>query len=184
MLALGAVDIAVIGLNFGFDGASALIGTSTAHCTHSLGSEHERIVCLLPAINILAGSLKLPVIVIQSSGTTSSTESGTLSYRQCDPGFTINNTGGPECLPCINGTYNIQSDAANCAACNAGRYTIAGQSACAACTPGKYSEEGDAVCTDCEAGTYITQSAANECLDCELGTYSGVGQGRNTPHLH
>jgi hypothetical protein len=165
----GTVYLTIIGSNFGVDRASALIGTR--RCINPWNN-HTSLICTLPEVNPVAGSLNLPVILLQSSGVPSSGSSGSLSYQQCLPGTRVD-MAGHLCIGCEAGRFSSTYDATACVDCSIGTYSNQENSFCSRCAFGYYSNTlGVSTCTACDPGYYQPSLGSSACISCQAGRYS------------
>lgn len=169
----GNVTVAVIGLHFGLTGSGVLIGMSLCeNVVHDPLNPHTRVTCTLPPVETAAGSISLPVVLFQGSGSSSSANSGLLSYARCEPGQIINSSGY-DCTPCSAGKYSVTYDAETCSSCAAGFYSLEQAPQCTRCTAGTYSDtEASSNCTECDVGKYAGTSGATGCSACDKGYYA------------
>ena len=97
----------------------------------------------------------------------------------CSEGQYQDESGRPECKPCLAGSYcETRGLVAPTGQCAGGKYSDPGFVTCAVCPPGTWdARSGRANCTDCEAGKYSSEAFRQvECVDlCSIGRYSPGG---------
>jgi hypothetical protein len=112
------------------------------------------------------------VLIFQDRGEPSS-DTPTVSYELCSPGFESQGLGcsackagffaqfeGQEfCLPCPQGSFNNVTQSVSCKKCTSGRFTPA---------------SGRSRCSNCVAGRFAAFDGATECLPCLFGTFNAV----------
>jgi hypothetical protein len=65
--------------------------------------------------------------------------------------------------------------AADCTACEKGKYSLSASRSCSACPVGTYNslDTGVSECTGCPTGKYAGKTGLTVCTDCAAGKYSG-----------
>jgi hypothetical protein len=159
------------GSNFGYSGATVLIGNSA--CTsivHDSSTLHAKIRCILPASNLE----NRPVVVVQQNGAVS-TSTGLVSYLQCSEGTY---ESGLNCLACPLGSFTSAASLTTCQPCENGFYASSnGSSSCNSCVPGTWSHRnttlqvGASTCSACAQGTYTSSFSQSSCQSCPIGEY-------------
>ena len=127
-----------------------------------------------------------------------SDDAGVQCNEGCQYGYTWDgHRCVPPCLSCPKGKYNDETNAGSCKdctagfsnsnmastsvthciACDAGKYSAAGQPLCKTCMPGKYvlSPASDN-CTTCNGGERIPAGAETSCQACGSGTFRPHGR--------
>ena len=185
----GGVRITLDGRNFGRSGALVVFGdTLIADVQHSAAMPHRQLSFVLPP----GMGVQRSVVLFQGGGGDIGPSPASVSYHQCEFGA-FANTSSPrfacdacpansysntrdtlQCVPCPSGYYPDRPGSATaCFRCEAGSYSVSGNSVCSACELGKYQTAPvQARCFDCPAGQYAAQTAALNCTKCPAGHVS------------
>lgn len=179
----GATKITITGKHFGPSGAFVFVGAS--RCTFPTVVTDSQLTCFTAA----GTALSSPVLVIQASGTVSTT-TGVLSYAQClaayyqanttdygctstSPGYYTDVSGLLAQKPCAPGSYSLGT-ASVCTSCNAGEFqTNTAATGCTQCGDGSYADQpGSASCQTCASGLFASGTGNIACTGCPAGTAS------------
>jgi hypothetical protein len=144
--------------------------------TNMLGSSSCNGLCPSGKYSSTAGSTSLSDCIACNKGTAQFLN-GSATCTVCSPGSYANKVGMKTCSLCQKNTYSGIYGAVGCAACPAGKVTSNnGSIACTSpvpCQAGQYSVNGNTPCLLCPVGkTSISITKSKTCIMCETGKAS------------
>jgi len=157
--------ITIIGQNFGKSQAVVLIGSVPCQSVvHDTTTPHRKLTCMLPA-----GWLVKQTVAVTQFGGLRSSNTAIVSYRQCDPGQILVQSGSTMgCQSCSAGLFSPGVD--NIAVPNLNDPTTISPKTCLNCPPGYFANAGGkSVCSACAPGSFTNRTATVLCSTCPVG---------------
>ena len=98
---------------------------------------------------------------------------GMASCLECPAGKFATGAGSTACQLCGAGQYSTGVAAVSCNLCAPGKHSLNGE--CAECDKGTFSQAGQGSCDNCAAGKFIGRTGSDVCLVCPNGFSSTLG---------